>query len=123
MKILKKIYYHDLEKLKETIKVEKIYCLPVFGEGLTEEEIEKIDMKNFIFPWKRNWDWYFTEKINDKRLEKYTNVYFSKEPLEECLYEYVDYLQDVELYMFVKVWEKNWILKDPVDYFKLYLEP
>lgn len=123
MKTLKKVYYHQLEKVKDILKVKEIYCIPVFGEWLSEKDINKIDMDNFIFPWKRNWDWYFSEDNWNKYIEKLENVYFSKEPLEELLYEYIDYFPDVDLYMYVKVWEINWVLLDPKDYFKLYSEP
>lgn len=123
MKTLKKVYYHQLEKVKDILKVKEIFCIPVFWEWLSEEEVDEIDMQNFIFPWKRNWDWYFTKDNWNKYIEKYENVYFSKEPLEELLYEYIDYLPDVELYMYVKVWEKNNVFVDPKEYFKPYLDP
>jgi len=112
MKILKKVYYHQLEKVKDILKVKEIYYMP----WLTEEEEEgNLNMDNFIFPWKINWDWYFSDNNWNKWLEKLENVYFSKEPLEALLYEYVDYFPDVELYMYVKIWEVNWILIDPKD--------
>ncbi len=120
MKILKKVYYHQLEKVKDILKVKEIYCMPWIIE---EEEWDKLKMDEFIFPWKRNWDWYFSSDNWNEWLEKYENVYFSKEPMEELLYEYIDYFPDVDLYMYVKVWEKNNILLNPKDYFKLFLEP
>ncbi len=120
MKVLKKVYYHQFEKVKDILKVKEIYRMPWLIE---EEEWDNLNMDNFIFPWKRNWDWYFSDDNWNKWLEKLENVYFSKEPLEELLYEYVDYFPDVDLYMYVKVWEKNNILLEPKDYFKLFLEP
>lgn len=120
MRILKKVYYHQLEKVKDIIKVKEIYCMPWLIE---EEEWDKLNMENFIFPWKRNWDWYFSNDNWNEWLEKLENVYFSKNPLEELLYEYIDYFPDVELYMYAKIWEVNWVLLDPKDYFKLFLEP
>ncbi len=121
MKILKKVHYHQLEKVKNIIKVKEIYCMPWL---IHEEELEQeINMNEFIFPWKRNWDWYFSSDNWNKDLEKMENVYFSKEPLEELLYEHIDYFPDVELYMYVKIWEKNNVLLDPKEYFKLFLEP
>ncbi len=123
MKTLNKVYYHQLEKVKDILKVKEIFCIPVLGEWLSEEEVDEINMDNFIFPWKRNWDRYFTKDNWSKYIEKYQNVYFSKKPLEDFLYEYVDYFPDVELYLYVKIWEVNWILLDPKDYFKLYLNP
>lgn len=123
MKTLNKVYYHQLEKVKDILKVKEIFCIPVLGEWLSEEEVDEINMDNFIFPWKRNWDRYFSEDNWCKYIEKYQNVYFSKKPLEDFLYEYVDYFPDVELYLYVKIWEVNWILLDPKDYFELYLNP
>lgn len=120
MKTLKKVYYHQLENLKGVLKVKEIYCMPWLIEA---EEWDKLNMDNFIFPWKSNWDWYFSDDNWNKGLEKYENVYFSKELLEDCLYEYVDYFPDVELHMYVKVWEVNWVLLAPKEYFKLFLEP
>lgn len=120
MRTLKKVYYHQLEKVKDIIKVKEIYCMPWLIE---EEEWDKLNMENFILPWKRNWDWYFSNDNWNEWLEKLENVYFSKKPLEELLYEYVDYFPDVDLYIYVKVWEKNWVLLDPKEYFKLFLEP
>jgi hypothetical protein len=32
MKILEKVYYHQLEKVKDILKVEKLFCIPVFQE-------------------------------------------------------------------------------------------
>ena len=43
--------------------------------------------------------------------------------MEELLYEYVDYFEETETYMYVKIWEKNWYLLDPKEYFKLYSDP
>jgi len=123
MKTLKRLNYNDLENYTEILKVKYLYCLLVFQEDLTEEEIDKLDMTSFVFPWKRNWDWYFSEKTNDARWYDLYNVYFSKEPLDNLFYEYLDFLPDVDLYMYVKIWEKNWYLKDPKQYFKQYLEP
>lgn len=123
IKILKKVNYNDLENYTKIIKVKYLYCLLIFQEWLTDDEIENLDMTNFVFPWKRNQDWYFSEKIDDDRWYELKNVYFSKEPLEDLLYEYLDFLPDVDLYMYVKIWEKNWYLKNPKEYFKLYLEP
>ena len=100
MRKCKKIFYDDLEDLKEIIKVEKLYCLPILWSGLTEKEIDKVDMKYFIFPWKRNWDWYFTEKIHDNRCETLENIYFSKEILDNNQFEYVDCVPETEVYMF-----------------------
>jgi len=123
MKTLKKVYYHQLEKVKEILKVKEIYCMAWLTQ--TEEVIEwdNLNMDNFIFPWKRNWDWYFSDNTWNKGLEKLENVYFSKNTLEELLYEYVDYFPDVELYMYVKIWEVNWVLLNPKEYFKLFSEP
>ncbi len=120
MKTLKKVYYHQLEKVKDILKVKEIYRIPWLIE---EEEWENLNMNDFIFPWKRNWDWYFSSDNWNQNIEKFENVYFSKEPLEELLYKYVDYFPDVDLYLYVKIWEVNWILLDPEEYFKLYLEP
>ena len=115
MEILKKVYYHQLEKVKNIVKVKEIYCMAWL---IHEEELEQeINMDEFIFPWKRNWDWYFSSDNWNKDLEKMENVYFSKEPLEELLYEFIDYFPDVELYMYVKIWEKNNVLIDPKEYF------
>ncbi|MDP2090772.1 MAG: hypothetical protein Q8K30_04200 [Candidatus Gracilibacteria bacterium] len=122
MKILKKITYNDLENYTEIIKVKYLYCLLVFQEGIPEEDIDKLDMSNFVFPGKRNWDWYFSEKVDDDRGYELKNVYFSKEPLEDLLYEYLDFLPDVDLYMYVKIGEVNGYLKNPKQYFKQYLE-
>ncbi|MDD2871161.1 MAG: hypothetical protein PHS49_04155 [Candidatus Gracilibacteria bacterium] len=123
MKILKSISYNDLENYTEIIKVKYLFCLLVFQEGFTEWEIDKLDMTHFVFPGKRNWDWYFSEKIDDKRGYELKNVYFSKEPLDNLLYEYIDFLPDVDLYMYVKIGETNGYLKNPKQYFKQYLEP
>lgn len=120
MKTLKKVYYHQLEKVKDILKVKEVYRIPWLIE---EEEWDNLNMNDFIFPWKRNWDWYFFTDNWNQDIEKLESVYFSREPLEELLYEYIDYFPDVDLYLYVKVWEKNWILLDPEEYFKLYLEP
>ena len=120
MKVLKKVYYHQLEKVKGILKVKEIYCMPWLIEA---EEWDDLNMDNFIFPWKRNWDWYFSNDNWNEDLEKLENVYFSKDPLEELLYEYIDYFEEVDLYMYVKIWEINWVLLNPKEYFKLFLEP
>ena len=103
MKTLNKVYYHQLEKVKDILKVKEIFCIPVLTAWLSEQEAEEINMDNFIFPWKRNWDRYFTKNNWSKYIEKYQNVYFSKKPLEELFYEYIDYFPDVELYLYVKI--------------------
>ena len=102
MKILKKIDYQKIDNLKETVKVKEIYCLPVFREGVTPEEADELDMTNFIHPWKENWDWYFSEKIDDKRLELIEDVYFSKEDLNNKKFDYLDYILEADVYMFTK---------------------
>lgn len=122
MEYLKTVNYKQLENLRELTKVEKLYCLPVNWLWLSEVEAEKVDMTDFIFTWKRNWDRYFTKKVDCEWLEKMENVYFSKEPMEELLYEYIDYIEETETFIYVKVWEKNWCLIDPKEYFKPYLE-
>jgi hypothetical protein len=108
MKILKKVYYHQLEKVKDILKVKEIYRMPWI---IHEEELEKeINMDEFIFPWKRNWDFYFSSNNWNKNLEKIENVYFSKNDLDKWKYEFIDYFPDVDLLMYVKFWEKNNIL-------------
>lgn len=102
MKTLKKICYDEIEKINWVIKLEKIYCLPVFQEWLSEKQIEKIDMQNFIFAWKRNWDWYFLDKIKNKYIEKIENVYFSKNELDSNEFEYFDFISEIWIYLFLK---------------------
>ncbi|NDK08820.1 hypothetical protein EOM39_06290 [Candidatus Gracilibacteria bacterium] len=53
MKYLKTINYKQLDKLKELTKVEKVYCLPVNGLGLSEKQVNKIDTTDFIYPGKK----------------------------------------------------------------------
>lgn len=50
---------------------------------------------------------YFTKKIKIKWLEELKNVYFSKVRLEESFFEYIDYIEETETFMYVKVWEEN----------------
>lgn len=107
MKYLKTINYKQLDKLKELTKVEKVYCLPVNWLWLSEKQVNKIDTTDFIYPWKKNWDMYFTKKIKIKWLEELKNVYFSKVRLEESFFEYIDYIEETETFMYVKVWEEN----------------
>ncbi len=104
MKTLKKVYYHQLEKIKDTLKVREIFCIPVFQEGLSEKDIKKINMNNFLTVWRRNFDWYFSENNGSKQIEKLENIYFSKSVLVGQEFEYLDFLDEVELYMFI---EKN----------------
>ena len=49
MKTLNKVYYHQLEKVKDILKVKEIFCIPVLGEWLSEKEVDEINMDNFIF--------------------------------------------------------------------------
>lgn len=100
MKTLKKVYYHQLEKVKDILKVEKIFCIPVFQEWFSEDEIEKIKMNNFLTVWKRNWDWYFSEDNWYENIEKINNVYFSKNILNSKKFEFLDFLDELELYIF-----------------------
>ncbi|NDK08821.1 hypothetical protein EOM39_06295 [Candidatus Gracilibacteria bacterium] len=50
---------------------------------------------------------YFTKKIKIKGLEELKNVYFSKVRLEESFFEYIDYIEETETFMYVKVGEEN----------------
>jgi hypothetical protein len=122
MEYLKTVNYKQLENLRELTKVEKLYCLPINWLWLSQKQVDKIDTTDFIYPWKRNRDRYFTKKIECKWLEELKNVYFSKERLEELLFEYVDYIEETETFIYVKVWEENWYLVNPKEYFKPYLE-
>ena len=98
MEILKKVYYHQLEKVKDILKVKEIYCIPVFREWFSEKEIKEIKMNNFLTVWKQNFDWFFSENNWYKIIEKIENVYFSKKNLENK--NYLDYLEELKLYMF-----------------------
>ena len=100
MKTLKKVYYHQLEKVKETLKVEQLYCIPVFQESLSEKEIENLKMDNFLSVWRRNFDWYFSENNWNIQTEKLENIYFSKEKLDHEKFEYLDFIDELEIYMF-----------------------
>lgn len=102
MRTLKTINYIQLENLKETTKVKQVFCLPVFWEWFSEEEADEIDMINFIHVWRKNWDWYFTKKIDDERCEELNNVYFSKEPLRETIYFFIDYIIETETYIYLR---------------------
>ncbi len=101
MKTLKKVYYENLEKINGVINVKELYCLPVFQEWLNDNEIEKIDMQSFIFAWKSNFDWYFSEKLNHNKLEKINNVYFSKTILNKNKYEILDFISEINVYIFI----------------------
>jgi len=98
MEILKKVYYHQLEKVKDILKVKEIFCIPVFREWLSEKEIDEIKMNNFLTVWKQNFDWFFSENNWYKIIEKIENVYFSKKLLENK--KYLDYIDELKLYMF-----------------------
>ena len=76
--------------------------MPIFQEWFSEKEIEKIDMKNFIFVWKANWDWYFLEKIENKFLEKVEDIYFSKKELNKKEFNYLDFISEIWVYLFTK---------------------
>lgn len=102
MRILKTINYIQLESLKELTKVKKVFCLPVLWEGISEEEVDKLDMENFIHVWKKNWDWYFTKKVDDERCEEFNDVYFSKVPLRDTLYDFWDYIIETDTYIYLK---------------------
>jgi len=102
MKTLKKIYYDEIEKINWIVKLEKIYRLPVFQEWFSEKQIEQIDMKNFIFAWKRNWDWYFLEKVENKFIEKVENIYFSKNELNSNEFVFFDFIYEIWVYLFLK---------------------
>jgi hypothetical protein len=58
-------------------------------------------MDNFLSVWKRNFDWYFSENNWNKNLEKLENVYFSKDILDYNEFEYLDLLEELELYIFI----------------------
>jgi len=59
-------------------------------------------MKNFIFVWKANWDWYFLEKIENKFLEKVEDIYFSKKELNKKEFNYLDFISEIWVYLFTK---------------------
>lgn len=96
------IRFHDLKNLKKSIKWEKLYLLPVFSEWFTKKEIDKIDMDNFLFPWWRNRDWYFAKKIDDERCEEINQVYFTKKELNKNKFEYLDFIPEIDVYIFTK---------------------
>ena len=101
MRTLKKVYYNQLEKVRDILKVEEIYYIPVFEEWLSEDEIEKIKMDSFLSVWRKNFDWYFSKNNWNKILEKLKNVYFSKYNLDNKKFKYLDFLDELELYMFI----------------------
>lgn len=102
MQTLKRVIYDTLEELNETTRIERIFRIPVFSAWLTDDEIDRIDMKNFVFPGKRNYDWYFSEKTDSEICEEWSNVYLSKTYLEDNKYEYLDYVEEAEVYMFIE---------------------
>jgi len=102
MKTLKKVYYHQLEKVKDILKVKEIFCIPVFQEWLSEKEIDKIKMDNFLTIWRKNFDWYFTEDNWNNNIEKFENVYFSKYDLKNKNLEFWDFIDELQLYMFIE---------------------
>jgi len=102
MKVLKKVYYHQLEKVKDILKVKEIFCIPVFQEWLSEKEIDKINMDNFLMIWRKNFDWYFSEDNWNDNIEKFENVYFSKYNLKNKKLEYWDFIDELQLYMFIE---------------------
>lgn len=102
MQTLKRVLYENLEELKEITRIEKIFRIPVFSAWLSNVDIDSIDMKNFVFPGKRNYDWYFSEKSNNKVCEEWRNVYLSKTYLEDVKYEYLDFIEEVDVYMFIE---------------------
>ncbi len=102
MKILNKVYYHQLEKVKDILKVKEIFCIPVFQERLSEKEIDEIKMDNFLTVWRRNFDWYFSENNWSNNMEKFENIYFSKKNLKSKKLEYLDFLDELKLYIFIE---------------------
>jgi len=102
MEILNKVYYHQLEKVKDILKVKEIFCIPVFQEWLSEEEIEKIKMDQFLTVWRKNFDWYFSEDNWYSNIEKFENIYFSKYELKDKKIEFLDFIDELELYIFIE---------------------
>lgn len=100
MKTLKKVYYHQIEKIKDILKVDSLFCIPIFQEWLSDKEINKIKMDNFLSVGKRNFDWYFSENNWNKYLEEIKNVYFSKKILDNNNFEYLDFFDELDLYLF-----------------------
>jgi len=102
MKILNKVYYHQLEKVKDILKVKEIFCIPIFQEWLSEKEIDEIKMDSFLTVWKRNFDWYFSENNWSNNIEKIENIYFSKNFLKSEKLKYLDFLDELKLYIFIE---------------------
>lgn len=96
------ISFHDLKDLKKPIRWEKLYLLPIFSEWFTEREINKIDMEDFLFPWWKNRDRYFAKKVEDNRCEEINEVYFTKEQLNLNKFEYIDFIPEIDVYIFSK---------------------
>jgi len=110
MRTLKKLSYKDYTEIKEDFKVEKIYFLPVVWEWISDEELENIDKSNLLFVWKRNWDWYLSEPVNDPRCEELRNVYFFNDASRDMYFEYMDIDPVSKRFVYVKHWEDNWVL-------------
>lgn len=102
MEILNKVYYHQLEKVKDILKVKEIFCIQVFQEWLSEEEIEKIKMDQFLTVWRKNFDWYFSEDNWYSNIEKFENIYFSKYDLKDKKIKFLDFIDELELYIFIE---------------------
>jgi len=96
------ISFDVLKNLTKPMKREKLYFLPIFSQGFTENEINKINMQDFLFPWWRNRDWYFAKKINDERCEEIKEVYFTKKQLNTNQFEYLDFIPEIDVYIFTK---------------------
>jgi len=96
------ISFDILRELKEPIKWGKLYFLPIFSEWFTENEINKINMQDFLFPWWRNRDRYFAKRIDHERCEEINEVYFTKKQLNINKFEYLDFIPEIDVYIFTK---------------------
>jgi hypothetical protein len=61
-------------------------------------------MKDFLFVWTDNWDWYFSNKIENDNLEKLENIYFSREVMKKSLYIKLDYINETNnpIYLYTR---------------------
>lgn len=102
MKRRKRISYNELQEINEVIRLDSVFCLPVFREWISTEQTDKLIWESFIEVWKSNWDWYFLNPVNHKYCQEVIWVYFSKIPLRNTIYDILDYLPGLKIYMFTR---------------------